>query len=176
MIPGFELDELETPRLKLRKLAFADAAQLVLLRSDERVNRYLDRPATTTHEEALQFINKILAASSYYWALTLKNETMLIGTVCLWNHDREKSIVEIGYELLPGFHGEGLMTEALQAVIVYNSTVLQFETILATLHMENIPSIKLLEKNGFIRDRTREDQLHTEGGPGCEIVYSLKAK
>lgn len=176
MKPEFELDELETERLKLRKLAFTDATQLVLLRSDERVNRYLDRPATTTHEEALQFINKILAASSYYWALSLKNETMLIGTVCLWNTDHEKSHVEIGYELLPGFHGQGLMTEALQAVIGYNSTVLQFQTIVATLHRENIPSIKLLEKNGFIRDRTREDQLHTEGGPGCEIVYSLKAK
>lgn len=176
MIPQFELDELETPRLKLRKLAFADAAQLVLLRSDERVNRYLDRPASTTHEEALQFISKILAANSYYWALTLQNETALIGTMCLWNAHREKSVVEIGYELLPAYHGKGLMTEALQAVIAYNSTVLQFETIIATLHIENIPSIKLLEKNGFIRDKTGEDQLHKEGGPGCEVVYSLKAK
>jgi ribosomal-protein-alanine N-acetyltransferase len=176
MKPQFELDKLETERLKLRKLALADAAQLVLLRSDERVNRYLDRPAATTHEEAVQFINKILAASSYYWALTLKNDTLLIGTVCLWNTDHEKSHVEIGYELLPAFHGKGLMTEALQAVIAYNSTVLQFQTIVATLHRENIPSIKLLEKNGFTRDNTREDQLHAESSPGCEIVYSLKAK
>jgi hypothetical protein len=44
MAPAFILKELETPRLRLRKLAIYDAAQLVLLRSDKRVNRYLDRP------------------------------------------------------------------------------------------------------------------------------------
>ena len=174
MIPDFELDKLETPRLILRKLVIADAAQLVLLRSDERVNRYLDRPASTTYEEALQFVNKILTGSSYYWAISLLNDPKLIGTVCLWNLDREKSVVEIGYELLPGFHGKGLMMEVLAAVIAYNSTVLQFETIIGTLHIENISSIKLLEKNDFIRDRIREHQLHAQGGPLHEVLYSLK--
>ena len=174
MMPEFALDKLETPRLILRKLVIADAAQLVLLRSDERVNRYLDRPVSTTYEEALQFVNKILTGSSYYWAINLKNDPKLIGTVCLWNLDRENSVVEIGYELLPGFHGKGLMMEVLSEVIAYNSTVLQFETIIGTLHIENIPSIKLLEKNNFIRDKTREDRFHAEGGPLHEVLYSLK--
>jgi RimJ/RimL family protein N-acetyltransferase len=67
------------------------------------------------------------------------------------------------------------MTEVLPAVINYSSTVLQFETIIATLHTENIPSIKLLEKNNFKGDKARENQYYTDGGSLNEIVYSLKA-
>jgi ribosomal-protein-alanine N-acetyltransferase len=173
MTPEFSLDELETPRLRLRKLAIYDAEQLALLRSDERVNRYLDRPASTSHEEAVQFVNKILYSNSYYWAINRKNETKLIGTVCLWNFDHENSVVEIGYELFPQFHGEGLMMEVIPAIIAYNSTVLQFATIIGTTHIENISSINLLKKNNFIRDETRENQFHKGGGSSHEIVYSL---
>ncbi|HEY4325839.1 MAG TPA: GNAT family N-acetyltransferase [Mucilaginibacter sp.] len=170
----FKFIELETSRLRLRKLVLSDAAQLELLRSDERVNRYLDRPASTSYAEAVQFVNKILAADSYYWVINLKNETKLIGTVCFWNLDYENSVVEIGYELLPEFHGKGIMMEALPAVIAYNLDHLQFDTIIATTHSENIPSIKLLENNDFKRDSLREKQLHVEGGHLNEVVYSLK--
>jgi len=173
MTPEFTLDELETPQLKLRKLTIDDAAQLALLRSDERVNRYLDRPASTSFEEAVQFVNKILSSNSYYWAISRKNEIEFVGTVCLWNVDHENSVVEIGYELLPEFHGQGIMIEVIPAIIAYNSSVLQFATIIGTTHIENIPSINLLKKNNFIRDETRENQLHKEGGSPHEIVYSL---
>ena len=173
MAPEFTLAELETSRLRLRKLASSDAAQLSLLRSDERVNRYLDRPPSTTYEEALQFVNKILTSNAYYWGIDLKNETKLIGTVCLWNLDRENSIAEIGYELLPEFQGRALMMEVLPAIISYNAAVLKFTTIIATTHSENIASIRLLEKSHFVRDEIRNNQLHNEGGHPQEIVYSL---
>jgi [ribosomal protein S5]-alanine N-acetyltransferase len=166
--------ELETSRRRLRKLVLADAAQLLLLRSDERVNRYLDRPPTSSYAEAVQFVNKILAADAYYWAISLKDETKLIGTACFWNLDYENSVVEIGYELLPEFHGKGIMREALPALIAYNSDHLHFDTIIGTTHNENISSIKLLENNGFKRDSLREKQLHAEGGSVNETVYSLK--
>jgi ribosomal-protein-alanine N-acetyltransferase len=174
-VTGFKLIELETSRLRLRQLVLADAAQLLLLRSDERVNRYLDRPATTSYTEAVKFVNKILAADAYYWVINFKEETKLIGTVCLWNLDYENSVVELGYELLPEFHGKGIMMEALQAVIAYNSDHLQFDTIIGTTHIENISSIRLLENNDFKRDSLREKELHANGGAVHEAVYSLSA-
>jgi len=172
----FRLAELETPRLRLRKLTVTDAAQLVLLRSDERVNRYLDRPAATSYTEAVQFVNKILAVHAYYWAINLKDEIKLIGTVCLYNLDYKNSVIEIGFELLPDFHRKGIMMEALQVVIAYNSDHLQFDTIIGATRLENIASIKLLEKNGFKRDILREKQLNIEGGPVSLVAHSLKHK
>ncbi|MBE9586955.1 GNAT family N-acetyltransferase [Mucilaginibacter sp. JRF] len=166
--------ELSSPRLTLRKIMLADTAQLVLLRSDERVNRYLNRPATTSYEGAVEFIVNILAADAHYWVITLKDETKLIGTICLWNTDHKRSVVEIGYELLPEFQGKGIMSEALSAVIAYNFDHLKFKTIVGTTHSENVSSIKILENNGFKRDVAREQQLQTEGGVVQEIVYSLK--
>lgn len=170
----FKLIELETSRLRLRKLVLADAAQLVLLRSDERVNRYLDRPVATSHAEAVGFVNRILAANAHYWAINLKDETVLIGTVCLYSQDYDNSAVEIGFELLPEFHGKGIMMEALSAVIAYNSDHLKFDTIIGTVHIENISSIRLLENNNFKRDSLREKQFHVEGWPVNVAVYSLK--
>lgn len=171
---GFRFAKLETSRLVLRQLMLADAAQLALLRSDTQVNRYLGRPAATSHTEAVQFVNNILAAHAYYWAIHFKEKTELIGIICLQNDDYKNSVVEIGYELLPEFHGKRIMTEALSAVVAYNSNRLQFETIIATTHRENIPSIKLLESTGFKYDAIREYQLRAQGGHENEMVYSLK--
>jgi len=170
----FTLTELTTPRLRLRKIALADAEQLVLLRSDERVNRYLDRPAATSYPQAVQFVNNILAGHAYYWVINFKDEAKLIGIICLRNPDYKNSVVEIGYELLPEFQGKGIMTEALSAVIAYNSDHLQFRTIIGTTHRENISSIKLLENSGFKRDSMYEKQFYAEGGHVNETVYSLK--
>ncbi|TWR27526.1 GNAT family N-acetyltransferase [Mucilaginibacter pallidiroseus] len=85
MSAGFVLKELETSRLRLRQLFADDAGQLVLLRCDERVNRYLNRPKSTSYDQAAGFIDRVLSNNAYYWAINLKHETTLIGTVCLWN-------------------------------------------------------------------------------------------
>jgi ribosomal-protein-alanine N-acetyltransferase len=174
MIAKFNLDELETQRLRLRQLTLDDAAQLVLLRSDEYVNRYLDRPATTSHDQAVQFVNSILSANAYYWAINLKNESTLIGTVCLWNLDYEQSAVEIGYELLPQFQRKGYMMEVINAIIAYNFSVLKFAKIVATIHPENISSISLLEKNNFKREERLEHQLIGNASSSREVVYIRK--
>ena len=137
MSAGFILKQLETPRLRLRQLLADDARQLVLLRNDERVNRYLDRPKSTSYEQAVGFIERVLSNRAYYWAINLKHETKLIGTICLWNFDNVNSTVEIGYELLPDFQGQGLMAEALRSVINFNSTDLQFDTIKGITHTGN---------------------------------------
>ena len=168
----YNLNEFETLRLRLRKLALADADQLLLLRSDKRVNRYLDRPTTTSYNEAVQFINKILEVHAYYWAITFKDDVKLIGTICLSNLDYENSTVEIGYELFPEFQCKGIMAEALSTIITFNSDQLFFKTIIGTTHKENISSISLLEKNGFKRDHLLEEQIHAHGNPINETVYS----
>src|SRR6266481_3917752 len=84
---------LTTGRLILRRLMMDDAAEIAMLRSDERVNQYLDRPKTSTFSEAVEFINKIDKGlknnESYYWAISIKDEHKLIGTICLWNIDIE---------------------------------------------------------------------------------------
>ncbi|NNU34329.1 GNAT family N-acetyltransferase [Mucilaginibacter sp. S1162] len=147
---------IETDRLVLRSLNSDDADALLKLRSDELVNRYLDRPPTTTVADAQAFIDKIIKADATYWAISLKNPPGLIGTICLWNFNAEKNMAEMGYELMPNQQGQGVMNEAMQAVINYSFDKLQLRILAALTHPDNEASAKLLKRNGFEEDKGNE--------------------
>jgi ribosomal-protein-alanine N-acetyltransferase len=169
---------LTTDRLILRKLEIDDADELLKLRSDESVNKYLDRPKSKTINEVIEFINKIETglskSESFYWVISLKDDSKLIGAICLWNLDKENSCAEIGYELLPAYQGKGLMHEALSKIIEYSFQTLGFKTMTAYTDSSNERSVRILEKNNFRRDKALEDEYYKKEGVGNEVIYSLK--
>ncbi len=153
--------ELITPRLFLRELRMEDAGEIFLLRSDERVNEFVDRATAISIDDGRQFISKIITAQhnseGIMWAITLKNEPKLIGTIVYWNIIKEKDEAEVGYELLPQWHGKGIMQEALSKVIEFGFTTLGIKTIVAGPKAGNQRSVKLLEKCGFTKMNITED-------------------
>ena len=140
-----------TNRLVLRPLEDNDVESIFAIRSNDVVNEYLDRTPSSTLADAQQFIqtiNKGVAAGDcYYWVVTLNAE--VIGTISLWNFNEEKTTAEVGFELLPMYHGHGYMLEAVKAVIdfAYNNTPI--EELHGFTHPSNISSKKLMEKIGF---------------------------
>jgi ribosomal-protein-alanine N-acetyltransferase len=162
---------IETDELTLRALNNKDAEALLKLRSDERVNRYLDRPPTTTVADAQAFIDRIVSARSIYWVISLKNTPGLIGTICLWNFDTEKNMAELGYELMPEHQGKGIMNEAMQAIISYSFDELQLRVLAAITHQDNKASAGLLKRNGFELDEANE--FISEADAEGQSVYVL---
>ena len=164
-----------TPRLVLRQLQETDAKELALLRSNESVNRYVDRVKQTTIVGARAFIthiNRGMAAHQwFYWTLCNKGHPKLIGTICLWNFSDDKTVAEIGYELDPVFQVKGLMNEALQAVVQYSFETLHLSSIEAFTHENNTSSIQLLLKNNFKLDSERKDKENENN-----VIYVLKAE
>ncbi|MGB8192793.1 MAG: GNAT family N-acetyltransferase [Chitinophagaceae bacterium] len=162
-----------THRFLLRQLSEQDAAAIYILRTDEEVNRYIDRQRATSVEDVRAFIHKIneniLKNESILWAICTKEDPALIGTICLWNIQPSQSTAEIGYELLPQHHGKGIMQEVIPHVINYGFQEMQLEIIMAELSPDNVKSVKLLEKNGFI---FQEDKLPAEEN-GMMISYKL---
>jgi ribosomal-protein-alanine N-acetyltransferase len=148
--------ELPTNHLLLRRLQLSDSRDLLALRSDERVNQYIDRPATATIAEAEAFIHKIdsyLAINqSVYWAISLQSTGALTGTICLWNFLAEKEMAEIGFELMPYYQGQGLMQEAIEKVIEYGFDKMELKIISALVHADNEKSVRLLMKTNFKKD------------------------
>ena len=144
---------LKTERLTLRQLVNDDEQEIFILRSDSEINKYLDRQISETIEDARNFINKInenvIKNDSLYWAITLSKKNILVGTICLSGFSDETDKCEIGYELLINFQGQGIMKEALEAVIDYAFATMKVQEIMATLHKDNQGSIKLLEKFSF---------------------------
>lgn len=144
---------LKTERLTLRQLVINDEQKIFTLRSDSEINKYLDRQIANTIDDAKNFINtvneNISKNNSLYWAITFNDNNILVGTVCLFSFSDENDKCEIGYELLPGFQGQGIMNEAVEKVIDYAFNTIKVQKIEAFLHRDNQSSIKLLEKFSF---------------------------
>ena len=168
---------LTTERLILRKLSPDDVNEIFYLRSDKHINKYLDRPKATSIEDANNFINKTNHAiennECIDWAITFKNDSGLIGSICLWNFSIEDNKAEVGYELLPDFQGKGIAQEALSAVIIFGFDVMKLKTIEAYTHKENLQSTKLLEKFNFKRDLAAESKIDFTVDNQDTVVLSL---
>lgn len=146
---------LTTERLTLRQLSTDDQQNIFALRSDEEINKYLDREPSKIIEDAINFINKvndnIQKNNSIYWAITLRKTKTFVGTICLFDFSNEKNSCEIGYELMTKFQSQGIMKEATGKVIDYAFQTLQFQKIIAFTHNGNKNSTKLLTKFNFLQ-------------------------
>ena len=144
---------LTTERLTLRQPEINDEQEIFTLRSDSEINKYLDRQISNTIDDARNFINKVNEntnkSESLYWAITLRDKNILVGTICLFGFSDENDKCEIGYELLTNFQGQGIMREAVEKVIDYALNTIKVKRIEAFLHRDNQRSIKLLEKFSF---------------------------
>jgi len=142
-----------SPRLILRPLQMTDAAGILDLRSDPELNRFLEREPLTHIGEAEGVIEHLLSgvsAGAYrYWVLAEKNTSALIGTLCLWHFAEDGKSADIGYELKKEFQGKGYMSEAVEALLRTAFTHMNVEILYAETHQANIPSLKLLQRNGF---------------------------
>ena len=161
-----------TKRLTLRQLVIKDEQEIFTLRSDSEINKYLDRQVSNTIDDARDFINKINENinknESLYWAITLGDRNILVGTICLFSFSDENSTCEIGYELLTNFQGQGIMKEAAEKVIDYAFNTIKVQKIEAIFHRDNQRSINLLEK--FLFSNSNEpDKSNPE-----LICYNLK--
>ena len=147
----------------MRKLASSDDNEIFVLRSNENVNKYLERKPSKSIDDAktfIQTINKnIQKNDSIYWEITLNDIDKLIGTICLFDFSDDNLKAEIGYELLPEFQGKGIMQEATSKVIDFGIQRIGLNLIEAYTHSENQSSTRLLEKLNFKKNSYSEGNL-----------------
>lgn len=164
---------LETERLRLRRVTLADAKAIFFLRSDKDVGKYIARNPQISVKEAEVFIldrqKDIESHKISYWAITLKGNDTLIGSICLWNFTNNQTVAELGYDLHPDFQKKGIMNEALRLVLNFGFNTLKFHQIEAFTQKQNQSSIALLNKNKFKQHPTRIDEGFPEN-----IIFELQ--
>ncbi len=173
--------EIRTKRLLLRRMKDDDAPEILFLRSDETVMRYIDREKTKSLEEATAFIQKINAAidnnESILWGISLPDKPdTIIGNISLWRIITQHYRAEIGYMLHPDFWNKGLMKEALKAVIDFGFNEMKLHSIEAHINPDNAVSGILLEKTGFIREAYFKEDFYFRGKFIDTAVYSILTK
>lgn len=165
--------KLETERLQLKEIKEQHVEDVLKIRSNETINRFVKRNSPKNNYDALQFILTIKERTknnqTFYWGISLKDQSNLIGTICLWNFSEDRAVAEVGYELLPEYHRKGIMSEALKAVLNFAFDELHLQEIVAMTHKLNENSKRLLLKHDFVLEEGRTD----EGVPE-NMVFSLK--
>lgn len=169
---------LTTQRLHLRALSTADDRSIFAFRSHVEVGRYLSRPLETSVAGCRIFIDNINEGIRkeewLYWGMALSNN-QIIGTICLWNLSLKDRCAEIGYELHPDFQKKGLMQEAIEAVLQYAFTTMEFQRIEAYLLTGNLASIRLLERNGFtFLKKVGDEEKFAEEADLQLVAYALE--
>lgn len=151
--------DLLADRLHLRSFQKEDKEAVFALRSNPTVAKYLDRPLMQQETAAIEYINKMKKGVQdnqwIIWAISLRDGP-LIGSICLWNILPKEAEAEVGYELLPAFQGQGFMQVALKMVLDYGFQQMNLQQIRAILDARNRPSLRLLEKYGFVQDKQGE--------------------
>ena len=168
---------LNTDRLLLRQINDKDVNEIFFLRSDERVMKYIDKAPAETLDDAYEFIRKIAyleeSADAVTWAICLKEYSKLIGTIVFWNIKKEHYRAEIGYTLHPDHWGKGIMQEAFVEVVKYGFNVMKLHSIEANVNPGNAASIRLLERNKFVREAYFRENYYYNGKFLDTAIYSL---
>lgn len=153
---------LETPRLLLRPLELADAQQAQILFPHWEIVRYLnsivpwpyppDGAYTWYRDHALPAMER---GEEWHWTLRLKTAPdRMIGSISLMSKENHNRGFWIG---LP-WQGQGLMTEACQAVTDYWFDVLKFPVLRAPKAVANAASRRISEKAGMRIVATEEHE------------------
>lgn len=171
---------LETERLFLRRVANTDVKEILELRSNAETMKHIPRPLLKTEEDALEHIAmidaKIENQEGINWAITLKGSPKLIGIIGHYRISPENYRAEVGYMLLPQFHGKGIIPEAIKEVVKYGFKEMKLHSIEAIIDPANLASEKVLQKNGFIKEAHLKENTFYEGRFLDTVIYSLLNK
>jgi [ribosomal protein S5]-alanine N-acetyltransferase len=161
---------LTTARLTLRPLEIADVPAIHAWLSNPEVMRFWStlphQEITETEDWVRLSIAETAKGSAHDFGVV--HEDRLIGRVALWQGD------EIGFFFDPAMRGKGFATEALRALCAYGFEMLGFDQIKADVDPDNAPSLRVLERVGFIRTGLAKNTFEI-GGKFFDSVYlSLK--
>lgn len=140
----------------IRAMSITDADQYMELLKHPKVSPYI--PEQLIPKSLFEMVRTITALQNLssqdrgaYWAIC-NPEGKLIGSAGFesWNTFHKR--LELAFELHPDYQGKGLMTQALKTIIDIGFNTMQAVRIEAFTLTDNTPSIKLLEKLGFIHE------------------------
>ena len=172
-----QFPELHASRLHLRQIGPADADAIFDLYRQEAVTQYLDIDALVEPSEAQElaefFVRSYREQFAIRWAITLAGERRLIGTCGYNGLDAGNRRAEIGYDLAPAFWRQGIMAEALRAILDYAFTVMDLHRVEAVTSPANTASQVLLARLGFQQEGCLRARSFYHGAFRDDVFYGL---
>ena len=138
------MDELITPRLRLRRARADDIDALHAVLSDPSAMRYWSTLPHTDIARTGDWLDGMIAATPEASDdFVIEHEGRVIGKAGCWQ------VPEIGYIMHPDFWGRGLMREALTAILPRLLARFPIAAIRADVDPRNTVSLALLKRLDF---------------------------
>ena len=164
---------LETKRLILRHQVIEDLDDLWALYCDPDITKYIP-DAPCSREEAQEELEWHMNGHPKHpelglWATIHKESGNFIGRCGLlpWEIDGLNE-VEVAYTIEKKYWGQGLGSEAAQAILQYGFEKLNIPRLVCLIDAENIASKKVALKIGMTFEKETRDEL------GTFMIYSKK--
>lgn len=145
--------ELETEHLYLKPLSEEDFDELVVLRSDPDVMRFVGE--VQDKERICRFITMALAYQEKhgigFCSVFQKSDGIFVGQAGLFHvgYSDRQSEIELGYRFHKKYWGKGYATESAKALILWARSHLEVDEVIAFTMPENGASRRVLVKVGF---------------------------
>jgi ribosomal-protein-alanine N-acetyltransferase len=179
-VVGFEtFPQLETERLVLRRMSLDDADFYFKHFSDPDIVELtaFDGPKdfeAATKELQEYCLDNFVNDTGIRWGIARKGNPDLIGTCGFYKWVKHVRRAEIGYDLAATFRRQGIMTEALTAMINYLFGPLQLNRLEAFTDPRNDGSNRLLQNLGFKREGVLREYTYFHGRFLDDYLYALR--
>lgn len=163
-----EVPAIETERLTLRRITADDLGDWMAVWHSPGVLDYLidfeGVPQENMGLEIVEWADRIFAErSGIRWALALRPNNQMIGSCGFHLFDRRHQRVEIGYELHSDYWRQGIMSEAVRALLEFCFDTLDVHRVEADVVEGNVASAALLKKAGFTLEGNWRDRVYMRG-------------
>ncbi len=149
--------------IRFRELCMEDVNELFKIYSDKEAMKFRGSKPMENIEEAKKYVEnkKLLKGDilTFRKGVELEKTKELIGSVMYRFNEDRKNECEIGYSIGRRFWGQGLGKEIVNTLLKTIEEQQSIDTVVAWSNKENIASIKILEKIGFIRIEQDESQM-----------------
>jgi len=144
-----------TDRLVLRPLTMDDLADYYAYASEPGVGEMAGWKHHETMKESEAKLRRAIRRRQTF-AITRKEDGKLIGTFGFrpsWANDEEAyanyKVKEIGFSIAKPFWGQGLVPEAVNALVAYGFYELKLDAVTCCHFADNLQSRRVIEKCGF---------------------------
>lgn len=170
---------IETKRLILRKFEINDASNMFdNWANDPEVCKFLSWEPhgniEVTKNLLFSWIEAYQSNKTYNWAMVLKETNQVIGSLSVISLSQKHQNCELGYCMSKIYWNQGIMTEAVTAIIDFLFNEVEVHRIQAKHDIKNPGSGRVMEKSGMLLEGTmRHGVLRKDGSYADHNIYAI---
>lgn len=170
---------LSTNRLEIRPILESDIEIVHQLQSNEEVERYNTMGIAPDKNFSQDILTQYMRdfqdphASHLVYVILLKEENTAIGLLGLKMSRPKYQSAEIWYKLLPEYWSKAYATEAAGRILEFCFIEFKLHRVEAGCAVENMGSVRVLEKIGMRREALKQQVLPLSSGWSDAYDYAI---